>query len=146
GNQQRWPDIRTLPSLPRLLFCPQLQGHSSTIPAAPTRLEGTQAIVNQGRCAHLSAQRCRRRSQICNWVRADDPIDEGIGVPGLDARLRHGPSSGIGGELTSNPTARKLTFTGSTEVGKLLMEQCAGTVKKLSLGLGGNASFIVFDD
>ena len=48
--------------------------------------------------------------------------------------------------MTSNPIVRKLTFTGSTEVGKLLMEQCAGTVKKLSLELGGNAPFIVFDD
>src|SRR5205809_851500 len=52
----------------------------------------------------------------------------------------------FGGEMTSNPIVRKLTFTGSTEVGKLLMEQCAGTVKKLSLELGGNAPFIVFDD
>jgi succinate-semialdehyde dehydrogenase / glutarate-semialdehyde dehydrogenase len=52
----------------------------------------------------------------------------------------------IGGELTSNPTVRKLTFTGSTEVGKLLMEQCAATVKKTSMELGGNAPFIVFDD
>ena len=48
--------------------------------------------------------------------------------------------------MTSNPTVRKLTFTGSTEIGKLLMEQCAGTVKKMSLELGGNAPFIVFDD
>ena len=54
--------------------------------------------------------------------------------------------SEIGGELTSNPIVRKLSFTGSTEVGKLLMAQCAGTVKKLSLELGGNAPFIVFDD
>jgi succinate-semialdehyde dehydrogenase/glutarate-semialdehyde dehydrogenase len=52
----------------------------------------------------------------------------------------------IGGELTSNPLVRKLSFTGSTAVGKLLMGQCAGTVKKLSLELGGNAPFIVFDD
>jgi len=52
----------------------------------------------------------------------------------------------IGGELTGNPTVRKLGFTGSTEVGKLLMAQCAGTVKKVSLELGGNAPFIVFDD
>jgi succinate-semialdehyde dehydrogenase/glutarate-semialdehyde dehydrogenase len=57
-----------------------------------------------------------------------------------------GGSKEIGGEMTSNPIVRKLTFTGSTEVGKLLMEQCAGTVKKLSLELGGNAPFIVFDD
>ena len=52
----------------------------------------------------------------------------------------------IGGELTSNPLVRKLGFTGSTEVGKLLMRQCADQVKKVSLELGGNAPFIVFDD
>jgi len=52
----------------------------------------------------------------------------------------------VGGELTANPAVRKLSFTGSTEVGKLLMAQCAGTVKKVSLELGGNAPFIVFDD
>jgi succinate-semialdehyde dehydrogenase/glutarate-semialdehyde dehydrogenase len=52
----------------------------------------------------------------------------------------------IGGELTANPTVRKLSFTGSTEVGRLLMAQCAPTVKKVSLELGGNAPFIVFDD
>jgi succinate-semialdehyde dehydrogenase/glutarate-semialdehyde dehydrogenase len=52
----------------------------------------------------------------------------------------------IGGELTSNPIVRKLGFTGSTEIGKLLMRQCAGQVKKVSLELGGNAPFIVFDD
>src|SRR6266576_1032131 len=52
----------------------------------------------------------------------------------------------IGGELTGNPTVRKLGFTGSTPVGKLLMEQCAKQVKKVSLELGGNAPFLVFDD
>jgi succinate-semialdehyde dehydrogenase/glutarate-semialdehyde dehydrogenase len=52
----------------------------------------------------------------------------------------------IGGELTSNPAVRKVGFTGSTEVGKLLMAQCAGGLKKISLELGGNAPFIVFDD
>ena len=57
-----------------------------------------------------------------------------------------GASGPIAKELTSNPTVRKLTFTGSTQVGKLLMAQCAGTVKKLSLELGGNAPFIVFED
>jgi succinate-semialdehyde dehydrogenase/glutarate-semialdehyde dehydrogenase len=57
-----------------------------------------------------------------------------------------GAATDIGGELTSNPIVRKLSFTGSTATGKLLMEQCAGTVKKLSLELGGNAPFIVFDD
>jgi len=52
----------------------------------------------------------------------------------------------IGGEMTSNPAVRKLGFTGSTEVGKLLMRQCAAGLKKVSLELGGNAPFIVFDD
>ncbi len=52
----------------------------------------------------------------------------------------------IGAELTSNPVVRKLGFTGSTEIGKLLMRQCASQVKKVSLELGGNAPFIVFDD
>ena len=52
----------------------------------------------------------------------------------------------IGRVLTSSPIVRKLGFTGSTEVGKLLMAQCAGRVKKVSLELGGNAPFIVFDD
>jgi succinate-semialdehyde dehydrogenase/glutarate-semialdehyde dehydrogenase len=52
----------------------------------------------------------------------------------------------IGGELTANPLVRKLGFTGSAEVGKLLMRQCAGSLKKISLELGGNAPLIVFDD
>jgi len=55
-------------------------------------------------------------------------------------------ASAIGGEMTSNPVVRKLGFTGSTEVGKLLMEQCARQLKKVSLELGGNAPFIVFED
>jgi len=57
-----------------------------------------------------------------------------------------GSAAAIGGEMTSNPIVRKLSFTGSTEIGKVLMAQCAGTIKKLSLELGGNAPFIVFDD
>jgi succinate-semialdehyde dehydrogenase/glutarate-semialdehyde dehydrogenase len=57
-----------------------------------------------------------------------------------------GDARAIGGELTSHPHVAKITFTGSTEVGKLLMSQCASTVKKISLELGGNAPFIVFDD
>jgi succinate-semialdehyde dehydrogenase/glutarate-semialdehyde dehydrogenase len=57
-----------------------------------------------------------------------------------------GSAKEIGAELTSNPIVRKLSFTGSTEVGKVLMAQCAATIKKLSLELGGNAPFIVFED
>jgi succinate-semialdehyde dehydrogenase/glutarate-semialdehyde dehydrogenase len=68
------------------------------------------------------------------------------GVPPGVLNVVTGDASAIGGELTSNPIVRMITFTGSTEVGKLLMRQAAGTVKKLSLELGGNAPFIVFDD
>jgi len=68
------------------------------------------------------------------------------GVPAGVFNMITGSATAIGGEMTGNPTVRKLTFTGSTEVGKKLMTQCAATVKKLSLELGGNAPFIVFDD
>jgi succinate-semialdehyde dehydrogenase/glutarate-semialdehyde dehydrogenase len=68
------------------------------------------------------------------------------GIPDGVFSVVTGSSGAIGGEMTQNPIVRKLTFTGSTEIGKLLMEQCAGTVKKLALELGGNAPFIVFND
>ena len=68
------------------------------------------------------------------------------GLPKGVLNIVTGDAAAIGGELTSNPIVRKLSFTGSTEIGKLLMRQCAGTVKKISLELGGNAPFIVFDD
>ena len=73
-------------------------------------------------------------------------LAERAGVPKGVFNVVTGSASAIGGELTSNPTVRKLSFTGSTEIGKLLMEQCAGTVKKVSMELGGNAPFMVFDD
>ncbi len=66
--------------------------------------------------------------------------------PGVFNVLTTNAPAAVGGELTANPLVRKLSFTGSTEVGKLLMRQCADTVKKVSLELGGNAPFIVFDD
>ncbi len=68
------------------------------------------------------------------------------GMPAGIVNVVTGASGEIGGELTSNPIVRKLSFTGSTEVGKMLMKQCAGTVKKVSMELGGNAPFLVFDD
>ncbi|MEZ5585093.1 MAG: aldehyde dehydrogenase family protein, partial [Candidatus Competibacteraceae bacterium] len=68
------------------------------------------------------------------------------GVPKGVLNVVTGGAKDIGGELTANPLVRKLSFTGSTEIGKHLMVQCAGTMKKLSLELGGNAPFIVFDD
>ena len=73
-------------------------------------------------------------------------LAERAGVPKGVFSVVTGDSRAIGGEMTSNPIVRKLTFTGSTEVGRVLMQQCAPTIKKLSLELGGNAPFIVFDD
>jgi succinate-semialdehyde dehydrogenase / glutarate-semialdehyde dehydrogenase len=74
-------------------------------------------------------------------------LAEEAGIPAGVFNVVCGNSSrAIGGEMTSNPIVKKLTFTGSTPVGKVLMEQCAATVKKTSMELGGNAPLIVFDD
>ncbi len=73
-------------------------------------------------------------------------LAERAGVPAGVLSVVTGDPKAIGGEMTSNALVRKLSFTGSTAVGRLLMQQCASTVKKLSLELGGNAPFIVFDD
>ena len=73
-------------------------------------------------------------------------LAERAGVPKGVFNVITGSATDIGAELTANPLVRKLSFTGSTATGKLLMAQCASTVKKLSLELGGNAPFIVFDD
>jgi succinate-semialdehyde dehydrogenase/glutarate-semialdehyde dehydrogenase len=68
------------------------------------------------------------------------------GVPDGVFNVVTGSARDIGAELTSNPIVRKISFTGSTEVGRLLMQQGAATVKKMSMELGGNAPFLVFDD
>ncbi|HZN24220.1 MAG TPA: aldehyde dehydrogenase family protein, partial [Burkholderiales bacterium] len=73
-------------------------------------------------------------------------LAERAGIPKGVLSVVTGSAGPIGEELTTNPLVRKFTFTGSTEIGKQLMEQCAATVKKLSLELGGNAPFIVFSD
>jgi len=73
-------------------------------------------------------------------------LAERAGLPPGVLNVITGSASEIGAELTSNPIVRKISFTGSTEIGKVLMAQCASTVKKVSLELGGNAPFIVFDD
>jgi succinate-semialdehyde dehydrogenase/glutarate-semialdehyde dehydrogenase len=73
-------------------------------------------------------------------------LAERAGVPKGVFSVVTGASAAIGGEMTSNPVVRKVTFTGSTETGKLLIAQAAKTVKKVSMELGGNAPFIVFDD
>lgn len=73
-------------------------------------------------------------------------IAEEAGVPAGVFSVVTGSARAIGGELTRNPKVRKLTFTGSTEIGIQLMRECAETVKKVSMELGGNAPFLVFDD
>ncbi len=73
-------------------------------------------------------------------------LAERAGIPKGVISVITGSAGPIGQELTTHPLVRKFTFTGSTEIGKLLMAQCASTVKKVSLELGGNAPFIVFDD
>jgi succinate-semialdehyde dehydrogenase/glutarate-semialdehyde dehydrogenase len=73
-------------------------------------------------------------------------LAERAGVPKGVMNVVTGDTKAIGAELTSNPLVRKVTFTGSTSVGALLMKQCSDTIKKMSLELGGNAPFIVFND
>ena len=73
-------------------------------------------------------------------------LAERAGIPAGVLNVVTGSASAIGGEMTSNPIVRKLTFTGSTEIGKVLVKQCADTLKRTSMELGGNAPFIVFDD
>ena len=73
-------------------------------------------------------------------------LAERAGIPKGVLNILTGDAPAIGAELCANPKVRKLSFTGSTEVGRILMRQCADTIKKLSLELGGNAPFIVFDD
>ncbi|AZB66365.1 NAD-dependent succinate-semialdehyde dehydrogenase (plasmid) [Cereibacter sphaeroides] len=73
-------------------------------------------------------------------------LGEMAGLPAGVLNIVTGSARAIGGELTANPSVRKITFTGSTPVGKVLLAQAAGTVKKMSMELGGNAPFLVFDD
>lgn len=73
-------------------------------------------------------------------------LAEEAGLPSGLFNVLTGSASEIGGELTSNPAVRKISFTGSTEIGRTLMRQSADTIKKMSLELGGNAPFLVFDD
>jgi succinate-semialdehyde dehydrogenase/glutarate-semialdehyde dehydrogenase len=89
---------------------------------------------------------CKPATQTPYSALALAELGSRAGVPKGVFNMVTGSATAIGGEMTGNRAVRKLTFTGSTEVGKKLMAQCAGTVKKLSLELGGNAPFIVFDD
>ncbi len=89
---------------------------------------------------------CKPATQTPYSALALADLSHRAGIPKGVFNVITGSATAIGGEMTSNPIVRKVTFTGSTDVGKKLMAQCAGTVKKISLELGGNAPFIVFDD
>src|SRR5467141_15864 len=89
---------------------------------------------------------CKPASQTPYSALAAAALAARAGVPAGVLNMITGDAAAIGAEMTSNTSVRKVTFTGSTAVGKRLMAQCAGTVKKLSLELGGNAPFIVFED
>ncbi|MCX7354854.1 MAG: NADP-dependent succinate-semialdehyde dehydrogenase [Alphaproteobacteria bacterium] len=89
---------------------------------------------------------CKPASETPYSALALAELAERAGVPKGVFNVVTGSAKEIGAELTSNPIVRKITFTGSTEIGKQLIQQCAGTVKKMSMELGGHAPFIVFDD
>jgi succinate-semialdehyde dehydrogenase/glutarate-semialdehyde dehydrogenase len=89
---------------------------------------------------------CKPATQTPYSALAMAELAHRAGIPPGVFNVVTGAATAIGGEMTSNPRVRKLTFTGSTEIGKKLMAQCAGTMKKVSLELGGNAPFIVFED
>ena len=89
---------------------------------------------------------CKPATQTPYSALALAELAQRAGIPPGVFNILTGSAAAIGGEMTRNPVVRKLTFTGSTEIGKKLMEQCAGTLKKVSMELGGNAPFLVFDD
>ena len=101
--------------------------------AAPALAAGCTMIVKPASQTPLTALALARLAELA-------------GLPGGVLQVLTGTASAIGGELTRHPSVRKLSFTGSTDVGRSLAAQCAPTLKKLSLELGGNAPFIVFDD
>jgi len=89
---------------------------------------------------------CKPASETPLSALALGVLAERAGIPAGVFNVVTGSARDIGGELTANPIVRKLSFTGSTEIGKVLLKQCADTVKKVSMELGGNAPFIVFND
>ncbi|PXX50519.1 NAD-dependent succinate-semialdehyde dehydrogenase [Aquitalea magnusonii] len=100
---------------------------------APALAAGCTVVAKPAELTPLSALALARLAELA-------------GMPAGVINVLTGDPLAIGAELTGNPLVRKLTFTGSTEVGRLLLRQCADTVKKVSMELGGNAPFIVFDD
>ena len=89
---------------------------------------------------------CKPASETPLSALAIAELCDRAGIPPGVVNVVVGNTRAIGGELTSNPIVKKLSFTGSTQVGKILTEQCVGTLKRLSMELGGNAPFIIFED
>jgi succinate-semialdehyde dehydrogenase/glutarate-semialdehyde dehydrogenase len=110
----------------------------------PKRNDHAQGRAGAGRRVRFRLQAGDRNAALSALALA--ALAERAGIPSGVFSVVTGASSEIGGEMTSNPIVRGLTFTGSTVVGRTLMAQCAPTIKKLGLELGGNAPFIVFDD
>jgi succinate-semialdehyde dehydrogenase/glutarate-semialdehyde dehydrogenase len=136
--QSPWPDRRLLVTKEPIGVCAAITPWNFpsamiTRKAGPALAAGCPMVVKPAELTPFSAL-------------ALAVLAERAGIPAGVFSVITGASRAIGGEMTANPTVRKLTFTGSTAVGRLLMEQCAPTIKKLSLELGGNAPFIVFDD
>jgi succinate-semialdehyde dehydrogenase/glutarate-semialdehyde dehydrogenase len=136
--QSPWPDRRLLVVKEAIGVCAAITPWNFpaamiTRKAAPALAAGCPMVVKPAELTPLSAL-------------ALAVLAERAGVPAGIFSVLTGEPRAIGAEMTSNATVRKLSFTGSTQVGRLLMQQSAPTIKKLSLELGGNAPFIVFDD
>jgi len=136
--QSPWPDRRVLVTKEPIGVCAAITPWNFpaamiTRKAGPALAAGCPMVVKPAELTPFSAL-------------ALAVLAERAGVPKGVFSVLTGDSKAIGGEMTANPTVRKLTFTGSTQVGRILMQQSAPTIKKLSLELGGNAPFIVFDD
>jgi succinate-semialdehyde dehydrogenase/glutarate-semialdehyde dehydrogenase len=136
--QSPWPDRRLLVTREPIGVCAAITPWNFpaamiTRKAGPALAAGCPMVVKPAELTPFSAL-------------ALAVLAERAGLPKGVFSVVTGDSKAIGAEMTSNPLVRKLSFTGSTQVGRMLMEQCAPTIKKLSLELGGNAPFIVFDD
>jgi succinate-semialdehyde dehydrogenase/glutarate-semialdehyde dehydrogenase len=136
--QSPWPDRRLLVVKEAIGVCAAITPWNFpaamiTRKVAPALAAGCPMVVKPAELTPLSAL-------------ALAVLAERAGVPAGIFSVVTGEPRAIGAEMTSNATVRKLSFTGSTQVGRLLMQQSASTIKKLSLELGGNAPFIVFDD
>jgi len=133
-----WPDRRLLVLKQPVGVCAAITPWN--FPAAMITRKAAAALAAGCTMVVKPAEQTPLSALALGWLALEAGIPPGV------LNLVTGDPVAIGGELTSNAKVMKLSFTGSTEVGRLLMRQCAPTLKKMSLELGGNAPFIVFDD